>query len=196
MGNTIPSLLDLVWVLICSALVMLMQGGFCFLESGLVRSKNSINVAIKNLFDFCIAGLAFWLIGFGLMFGDSTWGIAGAPRPLFTANIDAWTLAFFIFQFVFCGTSTTIVSGAVAERMRFISYLCISLLVSAIFYPIFGHWAWGGAVGQGGQGWLSKLGFIDFAGSTVVHSMGGWIALAAVLVLDPGSVDSGKRADR
>ena len=185
MGITAPTPLDLAWVLICSALVMLMQGGFCFLESGLARSKSSINVAIKNLFDFCVAGLAFWLVGFGLMFGASTWGIVGDPRPLLTADVDAWTLAFFIFQFVFCGTATTIVSGAVAERMRFPAYLCISLIVSALFYPIFGHWAWGGTAGQGGQGWLAKLGFIDFAGSTVVHSVGGWISLAAVLVLGP-----------
>lgn len=182
MGGT-HSPLDLVWVLICSALVMLMQGGFCFLESGLARSKSSINVAIKNLFDFCIAGLAFWLIGFGIMFGQSEWGIIGLPRPLLTGDVEAWTLTFFIFQFVFCGTATTIVSGAVAERMRFAAYLCISLLVSAILYPVFGHWAWGGADGYGGTGWLAELGFIDFAGSTVVHSVGGWISLAAVLLL-------------
>lgn len=193
MGGT-HSPLDLVWVLLCSAMVMLMQGGFCFLESGLARSKSSVNVAIKNLFDFCVAGLAFWLIGFGIMFGSSQWGIIGSPRPLLTGDVEAWTLAFFIFQFVFCGTSTTIVSGAVAERMRFTAYLCISLLVSAILYPVFGHWAWGGIDGQGGTGWLAKLGFIDFAGSTVVHSVGGWISLAAVLLLGARAGRFGKDA--
>ncbi len=127
---SVPSMLDIAWVMICAALVMFMQGGFCFLESGFSRAKNSINVALKNLVDFCAAGIAFFLIGFGIMYGSSPSGLVGLRWPLATADIDPWTLTFFLFQFVFCGTATTIVSGAVAERMRFRSYLVISLLVS------------------------------------------------------------------
>lgn len=177
--------LDIMWVLICAALVMLMQGGFCFLECGLSRAKNSINVAIKNLVDFCIAGAAFWIFGFGLMFGVSQLGWIGTTGFLLDEHNSPWTLTFFLFQLIFCGTATTIVSGAVAERMRFPGYMMVSLLVSGLIYPLFGHWCWNGADAEAALGWLGQRGFIDFAGSTVVHSVGGWVALAAVIVIGP-----------
>ncbi|WP_425615699.1 ammonium transporter [Anatilimnocola sp. NA78] len=188
------SLADCVWMLLCACLVMLMQAGFCCLETGLVRAKNSINVAIKNLFDFCIASLLYWAVGFGLMFGTSWYGLVGTSHFLPEANSGYWLLSFLFFQLVFCGTSTTIISGAVAERMRFSSYVVISVLVSGLFYPVFGHWAWGGLPGTESMGWLKRLGFLDFAGSTVVHSLGGWLSLAAILVLGKrqGQFEPGK----
>jgi len=185
---------DLAWVLLCAGLVMLMQAGFCCLESGLARAKNRINVAIKNLFDFCISSAVFWVFGFALMFGASWHGLVGTSGFVPEETAGPWLLTFFLFQLVFCGTATTIISGAVAERVRFVGYMVISLLVSALFYPIFGHWAWGGAAEGAMTGWLAKLGFVDFAGSTVVHSVGGWISLAAVLVIGPrlGRFDADK----
>ena len=176
---------DALWMLICAALVLLMQVGFCCLESGLVRSKNSINVAIKNIADFSVAAALFWLVGFGLMFGASRGGLFGTSDFLFAADGSAWSTAFFVFQLVFCGAATTIVAGAVAERVRFTSYLLMAAIISVVIYPLVGHWAWGGAESGQTSGWLANLGFIDFAGSTVVHSVGGWFALAAVLVLGP-----------
>ncbi len=173
------------WMLIAAALVMLMQGGFCFLESGLARAKNSINVAIKNLSDFCISAILFWACGFGLMFGADWCGLTGLSHFGLNDTTSAWLLAFFLFQLVFSSTATTIVSGAVAERMSFVSYLIVSALVSGLIYPVFGHWAWGGIVEGTGSGWLASLGFIDFAGSTVVHSVGGWVALVAAIVVGP-----------
>ena len=169
----------------CAALVMLMQGGFCFLESGLSRAKNSINVAIKNLVDFCIAASIFWVVGFGLMFGESWRGLIGGSGFMISEAAGPWMLAFFLFQMVFCGTATTIISGAIAERMRFRGYVVVSLVVSGVLYPVFGHWAWNGAVAGDATGWLNQQGFIDFAGSTVVHSLGGWVALAAILLIGP-----------
>lgn len=179
------SLADSILIVLAAALVMLMQGGFCFLESGLSRAKNSINVAIKNVIDFCLSGVTFWLVGFAIMFGASWQGWFGTSGFLIDESVGSWTLAFFLFQLVFCGTATTIVSGAVAERMRFSAYLVVSVVVAAVFYPVFGHWVWNGGGVTGSGGWLNSLGFIDFAGSTVVHSLGGWIALAAVLVIGP-----------
>lgn len=191
-----PLPIDLLWTLVCAALVMLMQGGFCLLETGFARAKNSINVAIKNLIDFCISSLMFWAIGFGLMFGTSELGLVGTSRFFLAADAGAGLLGFFLFQLVFCGTSTTIISGAVAERIRFGAYLSIALITSTIFYPIFGHWAWGGGVDPSGAGWLQRMGFIDFAGSTVVHSLGGWLGLAAAIVIGPrlGRFDKGGTA--
>ncbi len=180
-----PQLLNITWMLLCAALVMLMQGGFCFLESGMSRAKNSINVAIKNLVDFCVASAVFWIFGFGLMFGATKDGWIGTDLFFFDETASPWMLAFFLFQMVFCGTATTIISGAVAERMRFRAYLVVSFFVSGLIYPIFGHWAWNGALNGQATGWLNSRGFIDFAGSTVVHSIGGWVALAAVLVIGP-----------
>ncbi|MGP0594290.1 ammonium transporter [Nitrospira sp. T9] len=177
--------IDVLWLLICGALVMLMQGGFTCLETGRVRAKNSINVAIKNLVDFCTSSLAFWVAGFAFMHGPTAAGLIGTEWFLFDAHEQRWLWAFFFFQMVFCGTATTLVSGAVAERMRFTGYLVTSLIVSLLIYPIVGHWMWGGLATGQNIGWLNQLGFIDFAGSTVVHSTGGWVALAAVLVIGP-----------
>ena len=184
MSSALPQL-DIAWMLICAALVMLMQGGFCLLESGLVRAKNSFNVALKNLVDFCASAAVFWLFGFAIMFGASYHGWFGTTMFCPGEDSSPWLLAFFIFQMVFCGTATTIISGAVAERIRFRGYFVIALLVSGVIYPLFGHWAWGGAVDGTAPGWLAQEGFIDFAGSTVVHSVGGWVALAAILVIGP-----------
>ncbi|MDQ8182650.1 ammonium transporter [Pelagicoccus sp. SDUM812005] len=177
--------LDLLWVVICAALVLLMQAGFLCLESGWTRTKNSINVAVKNLTDFGISVMVYWAFGFALMFGLSRSGAFGGSGFFFeSAGATPQVVAFFFFQAMFCGTAVTIVSGAVAERMSFKGYLLISVFVSALVYPIFGHWAWGGALG-GQPGWLASLGFIDFAGSSVVHSIGGWVALAGVVALGP-----------
>ncbi len=173
------------WILICAALVFVMQAGFICLESGLVRSKNSINVAIKKTMDICLSGAVFWTIGYGIMYGESYQGIVGTSKFFFDDIGSPWLASFFIFQVMFCSTTTTIVSGVVAERMRFWAYLMIAVIVSGFVYPVAGHWIWGGAGGGETLGWLANLGFIDFAGSTVVHSVGGWIALAAAIVVGP-----------
>jgi len=178
-------LANIAWMLLCAALVMLMQAGFCCLESGLSRSKNSINVAIKNLIDFCISTVVFWTVGFGMMFGRSEHGLFGTSLFAMGSDAGPWLLAVFVFQVVFCGTATTIISGALAERTRFGAYLLMCIVVSGFIYPTFGHWAWGGLVPGTGKGWLASMGFVDFAGSTVVHSVGGWIALAAALHVGP-----------
>lgn len=189
--------LDIAWVLICALLVMLMQAGFCCLESGLVRQKNSINVAVKNLVDFCLSAVVFWLVGFALMFGDSVAGWIGASHFLGQRGDDPYLAAFFLFQLVFCGTATTILSGAVAERMRFNGYVAAALLTAGVIYPTFGHWAWGGVLDPAGPaGWLAERGFIDFAGATVVHAVGGWVALAALIVIGPRIGRFGRRPTR
>jgi ammonium transporter len=178
---------DIGWLLFCAALVLLMQAGFTALESGLVRSKSSINVAIKNFANFLVAASLFWLFGFGLMFGSGDGGLVGTSSFLFESD-SAFLTAFFLFQLGFIATATTLMSGAVAERMRFGGYLVLAIFVAAITYPVFGHWAWGEAALTGignSDGWLRELGFIDFAGSTVVHSVGGWVALAAIIILGP-----------
>ncbi|MEQ6916805.1 ammonium transporter [Halomonas aquatica] len=180
------SLLDMLWVLWGALLVFIMQAGFLCLESGVTRGKNAINVAMKNLADFTVTVAAFWLLGFGLMFGDSIAGLVGGSQflPRLAVGEDAWLACFFLFQAMFCATATTIVSGAVAERMPFLTYLLITLLVGVLVYPVFGHWAWASAFGEN-PGWLEARGFVDFAGSTVVHSLGGWVALFAVLRIGP-----------
>jgi ammonium transporter len=177
--------LDIAWVLLCAALVMLMQAGFCCLESGLVRSKNSINVAFKNFVDFLLSSALFWVFGFALMFGASQNGLIGTTGFFFDGEGTPWLLAFFIFQMMFCGTATTIISGAVAERMRFSGYLIVATIVAGLIYPVIGHWAWGGAESGTASGWLAAIGFIDFAGTTVVHSVGGWVSLAAIIIIGP-----------
>ena len=177
--------IDLLWILLCAAMVMLMQAGFTCLESGLVRAKNSINVAMKNVVDFCAASVLFWMVGFSLMFGPSVAGFIGTGEFFFSGNLAPWLMTFFFFQLMFCGTVTTLVSGAVAERMRFVGYLAVVLIVSTLIYPVIGHWMWGGAVTGVKSGWLNSHGFIDFAGSTVVHSVGGWVALAAIILIGP-----------
>jgi len=178
--------LDYVWTLVAAALVFFMQAGFACVEAGFTRAKNSINIMMKNLMDFAVGSIAFWAIGFGLMFGTTTTGWFGTDGFFlsdFTVGGDPWVLAFWMFQVVFAATAATIVSGAMAERTKFVSYLLYSAVISAFIYPLFGGWAWGSLFHGGG--WLGKLGFIDFAGSTVVHSIGGWAALAGALVLGP-----------
>ncbi|MCZ6733710.1 MAG: ammonium transporter, partial [Gammaproteobacteria bacterium] len=192
--ETTQQFLDVAWILVCAALVMLMQAGFSCLESGLVRSKNSINVAAKNFADFCLSSAIFWLFGFAFMFGATYGGVFGTSGFFFDETANPWLMAFFIFQLGFCGTATTIVSGAVAERMRFTGYLVIATILSAVIYPIIGHWVWGSAGGATPGGWLEGMGFIDFAGSTVVHSVGGWIALAAIIIIGPRIGRFGKNA--
>ena len=184
--DLVQSHADYVWTLVAAALVFFMQAGFALVETGFTRAKNAINIMMKNLMDFSMGSLAYWAIGFGLMFGisKSGWiGTSGFFLSDFEPGGDPWVLAFWMFQVVFAATAATIVSGAMAERTKFTGYLIYSLFVSAIIYPIFGSWAWGGLFHGGG--WLENLGFIDFAGSTVVHSVGGWTALAGAIVLGP-----------
>lgn len=174
------SSVDTIWVLLASALVFFMQAGFAMVETGFTRAKNAANIIMKNLMDFCIGSVAFWVVGFGLMFGASISGIVGTPDFFLQGNYDSTfpTAAFFIFQTVFCATAATIVSGAMAERTKFSAYCIYSLVISAIIYPVSGHWIWGG-------GWLSQLGFHDFAGSTAVHMAGGVAALIGAYLLGP-----------
>jgi ammonium transporter, Amt family len=189
--------MDTMWVMIAGMLVFFMNAGFCMLETGFCRQKNAVNVLAKNLIVFALSTIAFWSIGFGLMFSDGN-GFIGTSGGFFLAGEDTspltgeaykgifsslnWTGvplgAKFFFQLVFAGTAATIVSGAVAERIKFVSFLIFSLLLVGIAYPITGHWIWGG-------GWLYKFGFFDFAGSTVVHAMGGWSALMGAAILGP-----------
>lgn len=177
---------DFVWTLVAAFLVFFMQAGFAAVEAGFTRAKNCVNILMKNLFDFSFGSIAFWAVGFGLMFGKSAGGFIGTSGFFlsdFAVDKDPWLFAFWMFQCVFAATSATIVSGAMAERMKFPSYLIASGVVCAIIYPIFGGWAWG-SLFKGG-GWLEGLGFIDFAGSTVVHSIGGWVGLAGAVALGP-----------
>ncbi|WP_373480956.1 ammonium transporter [Geminocystis sp.] len=170
-------MIDQLWLLICSGLVLLMQGGFMCLESGLTRSKNSINVAVKNFADFAVSVMLFWAFGYALMFGISQTGWVGTNYFFFNSPNESSIVVFFIFQAMFCGTSTTIISGAVAERIQFWAYLITTILVSGLIYPLFGHWAWNE------NGWLKEIGFVDFAGSTVVHSVGAWVSLATLVII-------------
>ena len=180
--------IDVLWLLLSAALVFLMQGGFLCLETGVTRAKNNINVAIKNLTDFGVSVVLFWVIGYALMFGSTVGGWVGASGALLDfGDSSAWTTAFFLFQAMFCGTAVTILSGAVAERMRFSAYMVAAALVSVLVYPVFGHWVWNGVQNGVAEGWLRARGFFDFAGSTVVHSTGGWVALAMLLVIGPRS---------
>ena len=179
--------LDVVWTLIAGILVFTMQAGFALVETGFTRAKNAANIMMKNLMDFAAGSLGFFLVGAALMFGVSKLGgligWSGFGMPELNGGEGIWSWTFFFFQTMFCATAATIVSGAVAERIEFKSYLIYSVLVSAIVYPISGHWMWGGLGGN--PGWLENLGFHDFAGSTVVHSVGGWIALAGAIMLGP-----------
>lgn len=189
-------MLDTLWVLIAGFLVFFMNAGFALVESGLCRAKNAVNILAKNFIVFAASSLAFWAIGFAIMFGNGTdffgttgWFLMGpdnspAMGDAYQGSFSAlnWTgvpfTAKFFFQLVFAGTAATIVSGAVAERIKFGSFVLFSFVLVGFIYAVGGHWAWGG-------GWLSKMGFADFAGSTVVHSIGGWAALAGVIVLGP-----------
>jgi Amt family ammonium transporter len=176
--------INVVWTCIAAFLVFFMQAGFAMVETGFTRAKNAVNILMKNLMDFSVGSLAFFLVGFGLMFGKTNglfgttlFGLSGVEPGM------DWKWTFLIFQTVFAATSATIVSGAMAERTKFIAYLFYSAVISLVIYPVFGSWAWGGLL-EGG-GWLEKLGFHDFAGSTVVHSIGGWLALAGAIMLGP-----------
>ncbi len=178
--------LDIVWTLIAAFLVFFMQAGFAMLETGFVRAKNAGNVLMKNLLDFAMGAIAFWIIGFGLMFGKSVGGLFGTSDFLFQ-GATPWTYTFFMFQLVFAATAATIVSGAMAGRTKFTAYLLYSFVVSLVIYPISGHWAWGGLynAATNGVGWLAKLGYIDFAGSGVVHMVGGVLAIVGAIFLGP-----------
>lgn len=175
--------IDTMWVLIAAAFVFLMQAGFAMVETGFTRAKNAGNIIMKNIMDFSVGSLVYWFIGFSIMFGTDIGGIIGKIDIMTQGSYDFLGLnipvsAFLIFQTVFCATAATIVSGAMAERTKFKSYLIYSFFISLIIYPIVGHWIWGG-------GWLAGMGFHDFAGSTVVHSLGGWAALVGAAVLGP-----------
>jgi len=176
--------INIVWTCIATFLVFFMQAGFAMVEAGFTRAKNAVNILMKNLMDFSVGTIAFFLIGFGLMFGKSN-GLFGTT--LFgLSGVEPgadWNWTFLIFQTVFAATAATIVSGAMAERTKFVGYLVYSFFITLFIYPVFGSWAWGGLLDGGG--WLEKLGFLDFAGSTVVHSIGGWLALAGAIVLGP-----------
>jgi len=189
--------LDTMWVLVTGFMVFFMNLGFAMVESGLCRAKNTVNILAKNFIVFAISTLAYWIAGFGLMYGDGN-PLVGLQGILFSSGVDnspataeaysgvysalSWTgvpfWAKFFFQLVFCGTAATIVSGAVAERIKFNSFIVFSFVLAILIYPLVGHWIWGG-------GWLAGFGAFDFAGSTVVHSLGGWSALAGILLLGP-----------
>ncbi len=177
---------DTLWVLVAAFLVFFMQAGFAMVESGFTRAKNAVNILMKNLMDFSMGSIAYWAIGFAIMFGagNAFMGTSGWFVPADSGVFSAleWssvpTHAAWLFQLVFAATAATIVSGAMAERTQFKSYLIYSVFITGIIYPVVGHWVWGG-------GWLSDLGMSDFAGSTVVHSTGGWLALTGAIVLGP-----------
>jgi len=174
--------LNTVWVLLGAFLVFFMQAGFGMVEAGFIRAKNTCNILTKNFLDFCMATLGFFLVGYALMFGNGNsfcgtegWFLAGLGDKT-VSGIPVY--AFWLFQAAFCGAAATIVAGGMAERMKFVGYLIYSFLISALVYPIIGHWIWGG-------GWLSEMGFADFAGSTVVHTTGGIAALIGTIILGP-----------
>jgi ammonium transporter, Amt family len=186
--DAVQSNVNYVWMILAGALVFVMQAGFAMVELGFARAKNSINIVMKNFLDFCISSLVFLFVGFGLMFGKSAGGWIGTDS-FWLSDLpgDAPVWCFWFFQVVFAGTACTIVSGAMAERTKFVGYLIYAALLAGLVYPIGGHWAWGsfgGAFGVGGdKGWLEAMGFVDFAGSTVVHGVGGACALAGILVV-------------
>ncbi len=173
--------INVVWTLVAAFLVFFMQAGFAMVEVGFTRAKNAGNIIMKNMMDFAVGSLAFFVIGYGLMFGASKMGLFGTDKFFLSSgdpgNPDGlWQFVYWMFQCVFAATAATIVSGSMAERTKFIAYLIYSLVISAVIYPVSGHWAWGG-------GWLSKIGFIDFAGSTVVHTVGGMAAMMGSIFL-------------
>ena len=179
------AVLDLMWIVICGILVFFMQAGFTLVETGFTRGKNAGNIIMKNIMDLCIGSLGFWAIGYTVMYGESIGSLIGTPT-LFFDNVDDMHNLFF--QTVFAATAATIVSGAVAGRTKFSTYIIFSFVMTVIIYPISGHWVWQG------DGWLTELGFVDFAGSTVVHSVGGWAALVGAILVGPrlGKYTNGK----
>ncbi|MDJ0562637.1 MAG: ammonium transporter, partial [Microcystis sp. M49629_WE12] len=182
----VQNALNTIWVLIAAILVIFMNAGFAMLETGFCRQKNAVNVLAKNLIVFALSTISFWAIGFSLMFGSVSneffgtggWFLSSSDPATYVMPASLPTSVFFLFQVAFAGTAATIVSGAVAERIKFTDFLVFSLIIVGIMYPITGHWVWGG-------GWLADLGFKDFAGSTVVHSVGGWSALTGAAILGP-----------
>lgn len=173
--------IDNMWLLVAGFLVMFMQPGFALVEAGFTRSKNTANILMKNLMDFCIGSLLYWAIGFTLMYGDSVGGFIGMPDLFFMSDGFGDNYADYsdlFFQTVFAATAATIVSGAMAERTEFKAYLIFSIVITVLIYPTSGHWTWGG-------GWLSQLGFHDFAGSSIVHSVGAWVGLAGAAIIGP-----------
>ena len=185
--NELAISLDTVWMLLAAMLVFWMQPGFALCEAGFTRSKNTVNILMKNFVDFMLGSLLFFFVGFGFMFGSEGAGFIGAPNwgDLSFYKGELPVEGFLIFETVFCATAATIVSGAMAERTKFSMYLIYSAVISLFVYPIEGHWTWGG-------GWLSQLGFHDFAGSAIVHSVGGILALTGALALGPRRGKYGK----
>ena len=179
--NDLAISINNIWVLVAAFLVMFMQPGFAMVEAGFTRKKNTANILMKNLMDFSIGALIYWVIGYSIMYGDSIFGgLIGKPFLFFNSDGigDYADKTDILFQTVFAATAATIVSGAMAERTKFQAYLIFSFFVTLIIYPISGHWTWGG-------GWLSELGFMDFAGSTIVHSVGAWVGLAGAITIGP-----------
>jgi len=179
------AVLDLMWIVICGILVFFMQAGFTLVETGFTRSKNAGNIIMKNIMDLCIGSLGFWAIGYTVMYGETIGSFIGTPTLFFD---DAENMHNLFFQTVFAATAATIVSGAIAGRTKFSTYIIFSFIMTVVIYPISGHWVWQG------EGWLTELGFVDFAGSTVVHSVGGWAALVAAILVGPrlGKYTNGK----
>ncbi|MEN9266327.1 MAG: hypothetical protein Q6K99_08840, partial [Thermostichales cyanobacterium BF4_bins_65] len=182
---------DVVWTMVAAALVFFMQAGFAMVESGFTRAKNATNIMLKNLMDFAFGVVVFWLVGFGLMFGTSggffgsSWFAFGYAQG---SEVGSWPFTFFCFQMVFAATAATIVSGAMAERTKFIAYVLYSIVISSVIYPISGGWAWNGLFEDyngGTAGWLENLGYVDYAGSGVVHLCGGAAALAGAVAIGP-----------
>ncbi len=187
-GDSVPALPqstgDILWLILAGVLVFLMQAGFAMLEAGLTRAKNAVNIMTKNFLDFCFGALLFWAIGYALMYGESGNSFVGWDSGLLFMGAsdlatDNATSAAWFFQIVFAATAATIVSGAMSERTKLVGYIAYSVLITAVLYPITGHWIWGG------DGWLSAMGMRDFAGSTVVHSVGAWAALAGAIMVGP-----------
>lgn len=184
---------DLLWLLVAGFLVFFMQAGFALVEAGFSRKKNVVNILMKNIADFLVGSLGFWAVGFSLMFGPQLLTGFGVGTPLFGDRLlegpdgkpIAYNFGFLFFQMVFAGTAATIVSGAMAERTKFIAYLLFSLVCSTVIYPLFGSLAWANLFDSKNVGWLASKNFIDFAGSTVVHSLGGWMGLAGTIALGP-----------
>lgn len=177
--------LDFVWICLAAILVFFMKAGFSMVEIGFTRGKNAVNAIMKNIMDFAVSSIAFWAFGFGLMFGatNGLFGIDGFFLHNYAENQDPWLYSFWMYQLVFVSSVAAIVSGAMAERTRFAASMMFTLAMAVFIYPIFGSWVWGGL--HEGNGWLANIGFIDFAGSTVIHALGGWAGLAGTMVLGP-----------
>jgi len=184
--------LSFIWIAICCAMVLIMQAGFLLVEGGMVRSKNAINVILKNFTDVGLGTVGYWLFGFGLMYGVNETGLIGTSEffPTFSDTDQSLTL---LYQMMFAATAATIMSGAVAERFSFLPYIIGAFFVTSVIYPVFGSWAWGGSGEE--LGWLRDLGFVDAAGATVVHSIGGWCALGALIIIGPRTGRFSRKGD-